>query len=585
MPTETKFQLDKPITSIKEDRFDRTEFAIRLANYCIENTSESHVVGINAKWGEGKSSVLNMVLDCLPENIVKIKFNPWLFEDSNHLILAFLREFADSLKKQLNTKGEKLAGFLEKYGDSLQLVGYAGGLPINVFSGAGGKLAKLFKKPSLNETRQRVDDFIVKSGHNIVVAIEDIDRLDASEAQAMFKAVKLLADFPRTTYLLAFDADQIAEMLAPAFGSSSSDAGYRFLEKIIQTPLVLPKASNKNLHRFVLDCLEQVFEDNFENDRRFEMLFQDCILPLISNPRKAVRYCNGLRLSASLLKGEANLLDLIVIEATKVALPTYYQLIRDNMNLFTLNDWSENEQRISNDNFQNWVEDKTSLFNNVELQVIKNINRILFRKSLQSSLSSEPDLYDNLMVDKRICTPYYFERYFTYSIQKGEISDIHFSKIFLNNSNPEISLNDIEIIFRKTLSMFSIEDILAKLSTHRKKVSGIQGKNLIYGLCRVSDLFQKDSDVSNYTLNLAALCVEALLSNQDRTETFGIAQKAINECNSSEFISNITGRFVLPKDAYESSAFFDDRQALILKEQYIERVKQNIGEKSIFNDL
>jgi predicted KAP-like P-loop ATPase len=75
--------------------------------------------------------------------------------------------------------------------------------------------------------------------------MDDIDRLDKEEIQAIFRLVKLTADFPNTVYILSCDIERVAEALAERYGSK--DAGKSFLEKIIQLSLPLPSLTPSKL--------------------------------------------------------------------------------------------------------------------------------------------------------------------------------------------------------------------------------------------------------------------------------------------------------------------------------------------------
>ena len=56
------FTSDTPIASPEDDILNRNEYAERLATTIIEwDKSDSIVFAINAKWGYGKSSLLNLV--------------------------------------------------------------------------------------------------------------------------------------------------------------------------------------------------------------------------------------------------------------------------------------------------------------------------------------------------------------------------------------------------------------------------------------------------------------------------------------------------------------------------------------------
>jgi predicted KAP-like P-loop ATPase len=82
---------DQPIRSSSEDQFGRKRFAERIADLLISRPESSSIaIGITAPWGEGKSSVLNMIEERLTEKKIKIlKFNPWRFSDEDSLLRNF----------------------------------------------------------------------------------------------------------------------------------------------------------------------------------------------------------------------------------------------------------------------------------------------------------------------------------------------------------------------------------------------------------------------------------------------------------------------------------------------------------------
>src|SRR6266511_2053007 len=85
----------------------------------------------------------------------------------------------------------------------------------------------------------------------IVIFMDDIDRLNKLEIQAVFRLVKLTADFPYTAYILAFDEDMVSASLAEQFGSK--EAGRRFIEKIVQVTLPVPPADRQILRTMMFE--------------------------------------------------------------------------------------------------------------------------------------------------------------------------------------------------------------------------------------------------------------------------------------------------------------------------------------------
>lgn len=72
-------EADQPIQTSNQDRFGRKQFAQRIAHVVATREDKSGiVVGIYAPWGEGKTSVLNMIKEELAkqDQVLVIPFNP-----------------------------------------------------------------------------------------------------------------------------------------------------------------------------------------------------------------------------------------------------------------------------------------------------------------------------------------------------------------------------------------------------------------------------------------------------------------------------------------------------------------------------
>ena len=107
---------DKPILTKEEDSFNRCIQAIQIAEVVrsCDVDNESFVVGIEGKWGSGKTSLINLVLENFEsEDILKIHFNPWNFSSQNELITDFFDSIAYALKQggkrewQVNSRKDK----------------------------------------------------------------------------------------------------------------------------------------------------------------------------------------------------------------------------------------------------------------------------------------------------------------------------------------------------------------------------------------------------------------------------------------------------------------------------------------------
>ena len=186
------FVSDLPVTDPLLDRFKRLPFAERIAKtLALRSDPSSIVVLVHGKWGEGKSTVLGYVHEtlCRFPDVVPIRFNPWRFDDETELLLSFFATVATELDKSPKTSKEKLGDTFRDYGNIL------GEIKVEVHGAkvsAGGALAKLGEKLSamtLEQKRERIENLLKASGKRVVVFLDDIDRLDKRQIQAVFKRV------------------------------------------------------------------------------------------------------------------------------------------------------------------------------------------------------------------------------------------------------------------------------------------------------------------------------------------------------------------------------------------------------------
>ena len=118
---------------------------------------------------------------------------------------------------------------LRKYSFLLKPIPVADRLE-GVAAGVGSAMSTV----SLDQLREQIGSILRQAKKRVVVLIDDIDRLDKSEIQSVFRIVKLTADFDNVSYVLAFDEEMVAASLGERYSANAAEyrtAGTKFLEK------------------------------------------------------------------------------------------------------------------------------------------------------------------------------------------------------------------------------------------------------------------------------------------------------------------------------------------------------------------
>lgn len=533
---------DKPKIKKEDDRFQRYGFAKRIAHLLnVYSAEQSPVIGLYGKWGEGKTSVMNFVKNELSHDYIKIDFNPWLFSDQENLLRAFFKEIARALKLKISKPKEDIGKLLENYGDLLGSIKIAG-FGVSGLSSYGKKL----KDVTVEDLKERVDAIIRQSGKKIVVFIDDIDRLDVKEIQYIFKLIKLVGDFYNTSYVLSFDDELVAAALAPLYGSEDKSTGYQFLEKIIQVPLVIPKATKTALIKYTMQLVDEVINavkiiSTQDEITRFRTVFDDNFIPAINNPRLANRYANSLLFALPLLYGEVSNTDLMLVEALKVFYPKAHDFMRENPSLFLTDNARERGayRKDAPDKGTILTQVKKSLetYDEKTREYISAIWKDLFPQYnyITNNYWYADDSWRDWYRAKRLCSGKYFERYFTYAVIEGDISDTFFDQ-FLTDLN-ELSLEELKDKMDTLFENTSAGDVIFKIRLWEDRMNVKQSEQLGKLLAEQgATLPVEPGEFSSYTTRAeGAKIIGQLAVNLHKKTRIKILVEILDQSKSLEF--------------------------------------------------
>ncbi|MCX6579373.1 MAG: P-loop NTPase fold protein [Candidatus Aminicenantes bacterium] len=309
--------LDEPITSPDQDRLRRGKFVKDLYKLILKKplrVTGSFTMGLNGSWGEGKTSVINLLIakllksPCFKRNYLLIQFDPWCFGDET----AILNAFYDKLEKAFSTKfifpdiKKSIARYLRIISTGLSFSWFK----IDIHSPI----------LTIEKTKEQIGNYIQKSGKKVLIIIDDIDRLQPYEMALVFKLVRQNSNFKNTIFLLSFDLSIVKKAL-----KENCDIDGDFLEKIITMPIPLPTIEPRSIEGYLLDEIKKVLNKiAIPGDEakslldEFQGIYKSGITELFKTLRVTKRYLNSLKTTLPSIKSEVNPRDFLILEIIKV---------------------------------------------------------------------------------------------------------------------------------------------------------------------------------------------------------------------------------------------------------------------------
>ncbi len=342
---------DSPITELSQDKFGYAPLADHVAPVLIlDSKSPSVVAGVEARWGSGKTSFLNLTRRSLAQrrsDVLIFDYRPWLYSTVDSLLLGFCVQIAAQLQgnpgKKYQTASKALMGLSTVFGRLTSLPGEYGLAAAGATAGsqllAGtADVMQDLSKIDLSNAREKVQQALDQAGRPAVIIVDDVDRLEPDEIRLLFQFLKAVADFRGVSYLLAYDPIPVEKALS--FGGELS--GREYLKKFIQLPIRLPRISNLLLQRFFRDSVSELSPDlkpplNAAERSALDKCSQLAVfLHCLKTPRDVVRLLNSFRLRLSDCRGEINLDQLLLFVLLDLISPAAVERVREHPELFLL---------------------------------------------------------------------------------------------------------------------------------------------------------------------------------------------------------------------------------------------------------
>ncbi len=293
---------DRPVSNLDEESLGVKDYVKALSQF-IMTCETPMTISIQADWGAGKTSMMNLVKAKLKEEKIEtIWFNTWQFSQFNmgdDLPISLLGQFAKKFDVEEESTIKKSLNILKRSSKVL-----AATVADKAISGAGGVVDAMFDDPNMDSSetvialKEELSKAVTRrinnsSSDRVVIFIDDLDRLVPAKAVELLETMKLFLDIPGCVFVLAIDYNVVVKGLEAKFGTKADDEkGKSFFDKIIQLPFNLPVAQY-DISKYFRDLLEGKFEYKEEDIELFVNLANNSVG---FNPRSMKRLFNSLQL-------------------------------------------------------------------------------------------------------------------------------------------------------------------------------------------------------------------------------------------------------------------------------------------------
>jgi predicted KAP-like P-loop ATPase len=574
------FSPERPISSLAEDQLGRNDFATAIAKVIGQWTGrDSLVLAIYGPWGSGKSSLKNMVLDALSKrtcDTLTLEFNPWEWAGQEKVFEGFFRELsakigtvdaskaAERAAKEVKvyaavlTAAASVAGSLRRFlVGFLLLLGLFGLAPSltgniairNTLAGVGilafisaaglaaaGNTADKFANylvakaestaKSVLELKKELQGLLRGLDRNVLVVVDDVDRLTPEGIRLVFQLVKANADFPNLIYLLLLQRDTVEKALA----MPDQADGANFVDKVVQVGFDIPKVSAKQLEDALDMAIASVVKDT-PADRRFDRprwnkLFHTSLLPYFRTFRDVKRFSNALRFHFELFRSgdnfDANPVDLIALEVLRQFEGSLYTNLHAARKLLTVTEGFDLEP------YSGKKEALESLLGGARRSenarsIVENVFppaawTLAGAQGVSSSFRKE------WLRELRPCLPEIFERYFRFSMSNEDLSESEVESLLSATAEKSSFVGAMTELSKKGL----LPSAISALWAHSASIPAQNIVALIAGLMDMEVALRRQTTGTGTPLHIRTIwLMESELRKRNAEERAALLRDAI----------------------------------------------------------
>ncbi|KAA5826253.1 hypothetical protein FPF71_05410 [Algibacter amylolyticus] len=405
---------------------------------------ESFSIGLNAVWGHGKSSFLHKFKrDFEHKNPKEIVFwyRIWKNKGSN----AIIENFFEELKNQLKTHSGDISDNIDNYVNSI--LSLSNSELHNIIS-TGKDL--LSENETLENFYTSINENIKKIDKQIIILLDDLDRLESSEILNTLKLIRTLSDFNNIIFIAGYDRKYVVETIEKSKDNYIDkifnveinllpfDSNLIITELFRQVDLAFSTDLNKKDRGAINEAFKNLFIDlelSFDDislnnildasqkneycETNYDLKYQD----FIPTYRDVKRFINEFKFNYSFLESKS---DVVPQEYILYKLLIYKY--RD-LNDLVFSNLDEILMRTTTVDVNN---DNTVVFGSDHLS-----NVYLYNLKSQENLKEQLKSYTNKdiqIIDAVFCRLYGKKSVKYYHSNQNSISKIYYSDIYLRNN-------------------------------------------------------------------------------------------------------------------------------------------------------
>lgn len=240
-----------------------------VVNPIMEAIETEHLdpvtIGVQSPWGGGKSTVINLLDDRMYDDLayVVIRTDPWQYDNHNDVRGILIAEILDALRTRFDTDGE----IKKCIGELLGRISWSR-VALAVGKGAAGlgwsrkELYEAFTPRKRHEPESMTGfkqafaelmELLPEQTRRVVVLIDDLDRCLPPAVLGTLEAIKLFLAVPKMVFVLAADQDLIRDAVSAHLAGTNRSQSFanRYLEKIVQLPISLPRLSEEEAETYI----------------------------------------------------------------------------------------------------------------------------------------------------------------------------------------------------------------------------------------------------------------------------------------------------------------------------------------------